>query len=66
MAFIGALAVTVVLGYVALYFGVMAFCCFIGFDEFNIPAGIALMIPVVLACGTWWVVVGSHLHFSFN
>lgn len=66
MEVVGAIAITLVLGYVALFFLAMAIPPLIGFDEFHIPAGIALLIPVVLACGTWWYLVGSHLHIDFN
>jgi len=66
MAIIGAIAITLVLGYVALFFLAMAIPPLIGFDEFHIPAGLCLLAAACVPCIIWWFVVGSHISINYN
>lgn len=66
MAIIGAIAVTLVLGYIAFWCFVMAIPPLIGFDEFHIPVGILLLAMGFVPCIVWWFVVGSRISIGFN
>ena len=66
MAIIGAIAITLLLGYVAMWFVAMAIPPLIGFDEFHIPAGIVLLVLACIPCIIWWFVVGQRISINFN
>lgn len=66
LAVVGAIALTLALGWVALWAGSFALFCFLGFDEVNIPAGFMFLIPLVGSLVTWWYLVGTHIHLSLN
>lgn len=66
LAIFGALAITFCLGYIILSLGFMAMCCFLGFDEVNIPVGLLLCIPIAGCMLLWWWSVGSHINVNFN
>lgn len=62
----GAVAITVVLGYLFLMALAMAIPPLIGFDEFHIPAGLALLSVAACFAAAWWFIVGVHIHVTFG
>jgi hypothetical protein len=66
MVIIGAVAITLVMGYVAFACGMFALFTFGGFDEVNIPAGICFTILFALDVGTWWWLVGQHINIKVS
>lgn len=65
-AVIGVLLVTAIFGYFAIALAVVAYCCFTGFDEVNIPAGIVCTILSLFVCAMWWFLVGTHIMIGFS
>lgn len=64
MAIIGAIALTIAFGYIALFFLAIAIPPLIGFDEYNIPAGLMFLAFACVPCVAWWFVVGSNISIS--
>lgn len=66
MEIVGAIAVTLVLGYLAAGFAFYAMCCLLGFDEVNIPVGMVFFGLLIGDIITWWFIVGQHIHIDFG
>lgn len=66
LAILGAVGITLILGYVALVFGFFSACCLMGFDEVDIPAGIKFGIVAVGMVVLWWFAVGQNIHINFS
>lgn len=63
---IGAIFLTLLLGYVLIGLWTYSYFSFIGFDEVNIPAAIVLFLLGFIPITIWWVIVGSHISLSFK